>query len=155
MGGKDLAVDAVALIVILVVMNPAMTGIDVHEWLGLVCFAVVFVHCIAHSGWMIDTVVGARDGLSTARKGNFVVDLLLVIALGVVMVSGLLVSGAVLPFFGFFAEGYYVWDPLHAISAKVFVALLVVHVAAHGKWLYSAVRGKLKRQAKGEADGYQ
>ena len=35
MDGKNLAVDAVALAVYAVVANPAVTGIALHEWLGL------------------------------------------------------------------------------------------------------------------------
>ena len=57
-----------------------------------------------------------------------------------VMVSGLGISGTVLAVFGLYADGYYFWDPLHAIAAKVLLALLLVHVAVHWKWLYSFVR---------------
>ena len=40
-------------------------------------------------------------------------------------VSGIMVSGDVLRAFGWYAEGYYFWDPLHAVSAKVLLALAV------------------------------
>ena len=52
-----------------------------------------------------------------------------------VTVSGVMVSGAVLPTFGWYAQGYYFWDPLHAVSAKALMALLLVHVVVHGKWI--------------------
>ena len=53
------------------------------------------------------------------------------VALAVVMVSGLLISGAILPAFGLYADGYYFWDPLHAASAKVLLALLLIHLATN------------------------
>ena len=43
-------------------------------------------------------------------------------------ISGLLISGTLLPSFGFFADGYYFWNPLHALSAKALLAIVVVHV---------------------------
>ena len=46
-------------------------------------------------------------------------------------VSGVLVSATVLPTFGLFAPGYFVWDPLHAVSAKVLLALVLVHAVSH------------------------
>ena len=56
-------------------------------------------------------------------------DAALVLSVAVVVLSGLMESGTVLPAFGFYAEGYYFWGPLHAASAKVLLALLVVHGA--------------------------
>ena len=56
-------------------------------------------------------------------------DVALVIAVVVVVLSGLMESGAVLLSFGLYAEGYYFWGPLHATSAKVLLALLIVHGA--------------------------
>ena len=51
---------------------------------------------------------------SWGRTGNLVLDLLIVVVLMAVTVSGVMVSGAVLPTFGWYAQGYYFWDPLHA-----------------------------------------
>ena len=54
--------------------------------------------------------------------------MLLGIALAVCVTSGVMVSGAVLPTLGLYAEGYYFWNPLHAVSAKVLLALLLIHL---------------------------
>lgn len=47
------------------------------------------------------------------------------------VVSGVFVSATVLSAFGLFAPGYFVWDPLHAASAKVLLALVLVHAVSH------------------------
>lgn len=135
MNGKNLAVDAAALVGLMVIMNPAVTGVNVHEWLSLAVLAVFFAHCALHVSWVSETLTGFRRGFSPTRAGNLVLDVLMLVAFAVATVSGLMVSGAVLPAFGLFAEGYYFWDPLHAISAKVLLALLLVHVAVHAAWL--------------------
>lgn len=135
MGVKTLVVDLVALVVYLVVANPAITGIDLHEWLGLGLLAVFFVHLLSHADWVAEALRGAFAHLSWGRTGNLVLDLLIVVVLMAVAVSGVMVSGAVLPTFGWYAQGYYFWDPLHAVSAKALLALLLVHVVVHGKWI--------------------
>lgn len=132
MDRRNLAIDAIALVVYLVVATPTITGIGLHEWLGLGVLAVFFAHAAAAL---------ARK----PRAGNLVVDVLVLVALAAVAVSGLMVSGAVLPAFGCYAEGYCFWDPLHAISAKVLLALLLVHAAAHWRWIAAWFR-------KGKAD---
>ena len=135
MGVKTLVVDLVALVVFLVVANPAITGIDLHEWLGLGLLAVFFVHLLSHADWVAEALRGAFAHPSWGRTGNLVLDLLIVVVLMAVAVSGVMVSGAVLPTFGWYAQGYYFWDPLHAVSAKALLALLLVHVVVHGKWI--------------------
>ena len=133
MDKKNLAIDVAALAVFLVVANPALTGIGVHEWLGPGMFLVFFVHALLHADWAVEALRGSIARPSWGRTGNLVLDALIVVAL--MAVTGIMVSGAVLPTFGWYAQGYYFWDPLHAMSAKALLALLLVHVVVHGKWL--------------------
>lgn len=131
---KNLIIDVVALLVYLVVANPALTGIGFHEWLGIGLVVVLLVHSVVHAEWIAETVRTSLADPSWARTGNLILDMLALIAFAVVTVSGLMISGAILPTFGLYADGYYFWDPLHAISAKVLLALLLVHVVVHWRW---------------------
>ena len=135
MDKKNLAIDVAALAVFLAVANPALTGIGVHEWLGLGMLLVFFVHALLHADWAVEALRGSIARPSWGRTGNLVLDVMIVVALMAVTVSGIMVSGAVLPTFGWYAQGYYFWDPLHAMSAKALLALLLVHVVVHGKWI--------------------
>ncbi|MDO4289622.1 MAG: hypothetical protein Q4C41_00135 [Eggerthellaceae bacterium] len=51
-----------------------------------------------------------------------------------------MVSGAVLPAFGLYATGYFFWNPLHAASAKVLLALLLIHVAVNVRRIAAIAR---------------
>lgn len=133
MDRRNLAVDLVALAVYLVAANPAITGIGLHEWLGLGALLAFLVHAAMHVDWALEALRGSLARPSWARTGNLALDLLVVVAFMACAVSGLLVSGAVLPALGLYAEGYYFWDPLHAASAKLLLALLLVHVVVHWK----------------------
>lgn len=135
MDKRNLAIDAIALIIYLVVANPVVTGIGLHEWLGLGMLVVFFVHALVHADWIIDATKAALKSPSWGRTGNLVLDVFILVAFMVVTVSGLLISGAVLPALGLYADGYYFWDPLHAISAKVLLALLLIHIVVHWKWV--------------------
>lgn len=135
MDRKNLAVDVLALVVYAAAANPALTGVGLHEWIGLGALAVFFAHCALHVAWVSDTLTTAPRRIASARTANLALDVLTLVALMTVIVSGLMVSGSVLLFFGLYADGYYFWDPLHAMSAKVLLALLIVHVVAHGGWL--------------------
>ncbi len=154
---KNLAIDVVALVIYLVVANPTITGIGLHEWIGLGVFIVFLVHCVVHFDWVVEAVRTIFKSPSFSRTGNLVLDALILVSFMICTVSGIFVSGAVLPTFGLYADGYYFWDPLHATSAKLLLALLLLHVVIHWKWLAGFVRkgkrghalSKIKRE---EAD---
>lgn len=103
---RVLVVDALALVLYIVVSLPAMTGVGAHEWLGLGIGLVLLVHGAQH--------VDFAGHLLTSRgawraKGRILLDAALVLSVAVVVLSGLMESGTVLPAFGFYAEGYYFW----------------------------------------------
>lgn len=196
---KNLVIDLVALLVYAVVANPMVTGIAVHEWIGLGLLVVMLVHCALHVDWVIDVFcrVGrargaqgntsrlarggrgdalrpirrerddaspvARDARGNAsrvawderedvppvardkhgdalRIARVLLAVCLLLSFVACCVSGALISGTVLQLFGWYAPGYYFWDPLHAITAKMFLALIVVHLAVHAKWLISIMK---------------
>jgi len=123
---RVLVVDALALVLYVVVSLPALTGVGVHEWLGLGVGVVLFVHGVQHIDFVGRLLV---TRCSLRATGRMLLDVALVLSVVVVALSGLMESGAVLPTFGLYAEGYYFWGPLHAASAKVLLALLIVHGA--------------------------
>lgn len=145
----NLAIDAVALVLYAVVSLPSLTGVGFHEWASVALFVLFIVHCAVHYDWVVDVAKGARDSRAWARQGNLALDALILVAFMVVMVSGLGISGTVLPSFGLVSFGYYVWGPLHSLSAKVLLALLLIHLVAHWRWI---ARQTIKRNRSGLSD---
>ena len=85
--------DAVVLVVYLVAANPALTGVPVHEFIGLGAFVVMGVH-----------IVASGDGLAgRGRAGRLALNIVLLVALAACVVSGVMVSGAALPSLGLYA----------------------------------------------------
>lgn len=133
---KNFALDVGALVLYAVISAPTLTGVSFHEWASLGLLAVLLVHLAAHLDWLAETVRGIASS-AWPKRGRAFLDALSFLTLATVAVSGVMVSGSVLPSFGWFASGYFLWNPVHAISAKVLMALVIVHVALHGKWLLS------------------
>lgn len=137
---KFVIVDAIALVVYVIVANPAFTGVPFHEWAGIGVFLVFLVHTAQHLDVAADMVRGSFSAKKPHRAWNVVLDVLIVVAFMVCTVSGLLISGSVLPALGLFADGYFFWNPLHAASAKLLLALLAVHVVVHLRMVFSLLK---------------
>lgn len=138
---KALIADAVVLVLYALAANPAVTGVPVHEWLGIGALLVIVIHTAMHLDHVIDTFRSSanRRGIRLAKS---VLDVALVLMFALCCVSGVMVSGALLQTFGLYAEGYYFWDPLHAASAKILLALLLVHVVANWKLIAAGLKKK-------------
>lgn len=131
--------DVVVLAVYLLAANPVLTGIPLHEFVGLGAFVVVAAH-----------VVASGEGLGgRGRAGQLVLNAVLLLSLVVCVVSGVMVSGAVLPSLGLYATGYSFWDPLHAVAAKVLLAALIVHVVVRAPAALAVLRQRGSRRAAG------
>ena len=138
---KALVFDAVVLAVYAFSANPAITGVPVHEWAGIAVLLAVVVHTAMHFNYIADTLLAAshRKGVRLAKT---VFDVALIFAFALCAVSGVMVSGTVLQVFGLYAEGYYFWAPLHAASAKVLLAMLLVHAVANWKLIATGFKRK-------------
>ena len=115
--------DVVVLAVYLLAANPALTGIPPHE-------LVVAAH-----------VSVSADGLGgRGRVGQLALNAVLLLSLAACAVSGVMVSGTVLPSLGLYATGYHFWDPLHAVAAKVLLAALLVHLVVRAPAALAVLR---------------
>lgn len=140
-----LVADAVLAGLFIACELPGVTGVSVHEWLGI----VLAVALLAHAGKRVLTTV--KNARSAAR---LVVDIALLVTLAVCVVSGIMISGSVLPFFGYYATGYYFWSPLHAATATVLLAVLLVHAALNAGRVKSFLSAddKSEKQSRALAD---
>lgn len=143
------AVDAVALIAFALASLPNASGIDAHEWIGLAVPAAFIAHVAANAA-RAARLARVTDAGSFVRRATLAIDAFAVAACMTCAVSGLMISGSVLQSLGLYASGYYFWNPLHAVSAKVLLSLLLVHLALHGREI--AQRFKLDRKDGSHAD---
>ena len=126
---KKLALfDALMAACLLIALNPAITGFSFHEWFGLVTTLVIAMHVGIR---LPELGRQARSLSKPAAFGDFLVGALLFLDVALCAVSGIMVSGSALAAFGLYAPGYFVWNPLHAFTAKAMLALVIIHVALH------------------------
>lgn len=133
---KDRAGTITCAILAVVVFLPQLTGIAVHEWIGFAFLMVVIVHCSLRYERFLK-MQGKKPSLRWLAGS--VLDGTLFVALTTCVLSGIMISGSVMQVFGFYSIGYYTWVPIHSASAKLLLACVVLHVAAHAGPLRRAI----------------
>lgn len=150
-------IDLALLGIYAVSANPAISGLLVHEWVGLGLVLVVFAHYFIHADkiWKLPQTNNARadsnfdiakgskplqPSRSSNKKnlrlhfGKIALNCVILVDFILCALSGLMVSRHILPLLGFVAPGYWFWNPLHVISAKILLALIIVHIVVHLRW---------------------
>ena len=136
----NLAVDVVIFLFFLVVEAPRFSGLPVHEWLGIAIGAGVITHVLLHWSWVIEITKRFFGKAQAIARVNYVLNLLLFIALVTIIFTGLMISETVLPLLGIAAAQNSLWRGVHGAAANLFILLTALHVALHWQWLANLLR---------------
>src|SRR5216117_1568414 len=95
----NLAVDIVIFLIFLVVEAPKFSGLPIHEWLGIAIGAGVITHVLLHWQWVIEISKRFFGKAQWSARINYILNILLFIAITTIIFTGLMISRTVLPLF--------------------------------------------------------
>lgn len=136
----NLTLDIAIFSAFLVASNPALTGLAVHEWLGVSFAAALVAHLLFHWDWIANLTKTFFKKLMHVSRLNFVVDSLLFVAMTAAMLSGLMIPRNVLPAFGVQLDASRAWRSIHSLSANASLIFVALHFALHWSWVVTNVR---------------
>lgn len=113
-----------------------VTGLAVHQWLGIAVAVVAGYHLARHWKWV--KTVGARFfGRTTARaRWSYVVDAALLAGLFAIAFTGLVISS----WFRLNLANYEAWRTVHVLLSVATLVLIVVKIGMHWRWIVSTTR---------------
>lgn len=133
-------IDLTIFLAFLISMQPALTGVSLHEWFTVAIIGTFVLHILTQWDWIIAVARRFFHKLFHQSRLNFVLDLLLFLSMTTVFVSGFVISRSFLPFFGVEVEPSFLWRRLHDVSANLTLLIVAVHVALHWSWIVNAVK---------------
>lgn len=157
----NLVFDFTAFLSFLVLANPDMTGMTIHEWLGVAFLAALLTHLLFHWQWIVNVTANFFKKLWHSSRLNYVVNLAFLVLMTGALFSGLMISESVLAFFGIHIEPNPVWSGLHHTTSDASIAVLGLHLALHWKWIVTnstryivqPVLSLFRRQSEGLVSG--
>jgi len=135
-----LALDTSMLLAFMAATAPALGGPTLHEWIGVVCGVAVMAHLLLNWDWIVATLRRVMRSSNGQTRLSFALNLALFLDVTAILVSGLAISRAALPELAEWMPRSALWLPLHDLSAKVFLALVGLHLALHWDWLVTTLR---------------
>lgn len=122
-----------------------ITGVELHQWIGIGLGILLMVHLIRHLDW-IGTVISRFFSKCTASaRINLIIDMLLMGGFGMIILTGLVIS----TWLNLTFINYTGWWAVHVSSAVVTLTALLVKLYLHRKWIVNVaetrVFGRLKK----------
>ena len=137
-----IVLDYVMMLVLLVLMVKLMTGVIVHEILGMGFVLLTVAHLLNNKNWFANM---------TKEKGQLALNVLLLMSFLSVTISGVMLSVALFSFMNIpYREIYYA---VHTLSAYALTILSLAHMALHIKTIRMFFRNK--KQSSRKAGGTQ
>jgi hypothetical protein len=125
-------------------MLKPLTGVAVHETLGVGFVVLTFIHVLNNKGW-VKSILYQKDG-SRKNTGTVIINLLLFVSLAITLISGIMVSVVLFGFLNIpYRESFYT---IHTLSAQAVLLLSLVHLFMHMKMIKAFFRGRKQARSK-------
>jgi cytochrome b len=132
-----LLLDLGAFIALLISSAPYFTGDTIHEWLGVALSGAIVVHLLLNWNWIVDITSRLFSKVTKGQRFNYFLNWALFASGIMIMLSGLMISKSVVPFFGITLAENMSWKQFHSLSANIIMVLMGLHIAVHWTWITS------------------
>jgi hypothetical protein len=143
----NLLVDSAVFVAFLGATAPALTGLAIHEWLGLAIGAAIITHLLLHWSWIVGVTRRLFGRVGWEARVNYLLNTLLFVAFTTIIFTGVMISEVALPLLGVSFERDGVWMVVHKLASDAAVVLIGLHVALHWRWIVNVTRRLLSRPA--------
>lgn len=132
-----LFLDLGAFVALLISTAPHFTGEAIHEWLGIALSGAIVVHLLLNWNWVVQISSCLFTKTAKGQRFKYILNWSLFASGIMIVLSGLMISKTVVPFFGISLPQNMSWKELHSLSTNIMMVLMGLHVAVHWSWLTS------------------
>ena len=132
---KNFWLDIILFIAFTVAWNMHLTGLAIHEWLGILFGSLLVYHLLLHGSWIVGAGKRVVGKLPAMERLKYIVDILLFVNMVVVVATGIWISEVAMGQLGISFETNMLWRQLHTLSADWILWLVALHLALNWRWV--------------------
>lgn len=117
-----------------------LTGIDIHQWLGIALAGLAGYHLITHWSWVKAVTARFLGQTSPQARLYYLIDAGVLLGFGLITVTGLIIS----TWLDLALDNYAVWKDVHVFSSIATLLLVVVKIGLHWRWIVNVARQALQ-----------
>jgi hypothetical protein len=108
-----------------------LTGVELHQWIGITIGALIFIHLAFHWNWVVTVVDRFFGNTAWRARINLLIDGTLVGGFFMIILTGLVIS----TWLSLSIVSNEVWKNVHILSSVITLFLLLVKIVMHRKWI--------------------
>jgi len=118
-----------------------LTGVELHQWLGMAIGAFALYHLFAHRAWVKN--VAARFFTTTSNQARMfmLLDATLLLGFGLILLTGLVIS----TWLGLALGNYAAWSFLHTLTSFGTLGLVILKIGLHWRWIVNVIKRYIVR----------
>lgn len=129
-------VDVILFACFLVAFFLDQTGLEAHQWLGVIAGGLATYHLVTHWDWFSTVTERFFGKTSTRARLYYLMDMLLFGSFNIIGFTGLLISS----WLNLSLTNYDFWLTLHIQSSIMALVLTVIKIALHWRWVISTAK---------------
>jgi hypothetical protein len=138
-----ICLDTALLVVTILLLSPRLTGLYWHEILGFIFFVPVLIHILLAWPWIQSASKKFFKTASRRTRFNFFLNTILFILVITELVSGFVISQAVLPKLGIKTINDRAWRSAHNLPLNFVVLFTGLHIAINWGWIVAAFKKRI------------
>jgi len=138
--GFSVGVDTGMFVLTCVLMSVSLTGLPLHEWLGIALCPLVLLHVNWHAQWYLDQFRRMLTPSAYRARINFLLNIALLVLMAGLVVSGLFRSHQLSAIIGEGIGRHQVWKNVHNWSSVAVISLVSLHLGLNWDWIMAAIR---------------
>ena len=135
-------VDAVLFTGFILTFFLDLTGVELHEWIGVFVGALAAYHLLSHWDWVSAVTQRFFGKTSDQARQYYILDTILMLGLTAITASGLVIS----TWLNLALGNYTGWLNVHIIASIATLLALALKLALHSRWIVNTTRSALARQ---------
>ena len=133
---SKMLVDALLFSAFIVAFFVDLTGISLHQWIGVAVGALAAYHLVTHWNWVSAVTKRLFGHTSGKARLYYLLDATILLGSILMLGSGLVIS----TWFNLPLSNYDVWREVHIVSSIGTLLVTVLKLGLHGRWIQEAVK---------------
>lgn len=113
-----------------------LTGLELHQWLGVFLGALAAYHLAVHWEWVLTVTERFLAKTSNRSRLYYLMDLTILAGFGLIGLTGLIIS----TWLNLGLTNYATWRDLHVTASIMTLVLIVFKLGFHWRWILSTAR---------------
>ena len=139
-----ICLDTSLLIIFILLLSPRLSGLPLHEVLGLVFFIPVIIHLLIAWPWIQNTTKKFFQVANKRTRFNFFLNTILFILVITELLSGFLISQVALPELGIKTINDRSWRAVHNQTLNFTMLFAGLHIAVNWRWIVAAFKKRAR-----------